>query len=240
MANANRAPLFILRRRDLEDRLKLSRSTIYDKINPGFAPLRRRLPKADSPGQRLGRRLDRRRGRGVGPRPNRVKPQARLSPPMAQRLPNPRLAKTHRSYTVEEVARLFGVHRNTVRHWIKQGLPVCDDRRPTLILGKPLADFLTRRRLANKRPCKPGEMYCVRCRSPQAPALGMADYQPLTATGGNLIGLCSRCEGTMYRRVNIHHLSAARGGLEVRFTQGREHIAESSAPSLNCDSGPGE
>jgi prophage regulatory protein len=28
------APLSILRRRDLEARLKLSRSTIYDKINP--------------------------------------------------------------------------------------------------------------------------------------------------------------------------------------------------------------
>lgn len=28
-------PLNILRRRDLEARLKLSRSTIYDKINPG-------------------------------------------------------------------------------------------------------------------------------------------------------------------------------------------------------------
>ena len=28
------APLIILRRRDLEARLKLSRSTIYDKINP--------------------------------------------------------------------------------------------------------------------------------------------------------------------------------------------------------------
>jgi prophage regulatory protein len=28
------APLSILRRRDLEQRLKLSRSTIYDKINP--------------------------------------------------------------------------------------------------------------------------------------------------------------------------------------------------------------
>lgn len=28
------APLTILRRRDLEARLKLSRSTIYDKINP--------------------------------------------------------------------------------------------------------------------------------------------------------------------------------------------------------------
>lgn len=154
---------------------------------------------------------------------------------MAQRLPNPRLAKIHRSYTVEEVAQLYGVHRNTVRQWIKQGLPICDDRRPVLILGSELAAFLTLKRTRNKRPCKPGEIYCVRCRAPQTPALGMADYEPLTATGGNLIGLCSKCDGMMYRRVNRARLSAVAGILEVRFTRGQERIDESNNPSVNSD-----
>jgi hypothetical protein len=33
-----------------------------------------------------------------------------------------------------EVASLFGVHKNTVREWVKRGLPTNDDRRPMLIL----------------------------------------------------------------------------------------------------------
>jgi len=37
---------------------------------------------------------------------------------MAKRL-NPNLAKIHRNYTVEEVALLFSVHKNTVRSWVK-------------------------------------------------------------------------------------------------------------------------
>ena len=45
---------------------------------------------------------------------------------MGARRPNPKLAKIHRTYTVEEVARLYDVHRNTVRQWIKDGLPSMD------------------------------------------------------------------------------------------------------------------
>ena len=54
---------------------------------------------------------------------------------------NHRLVKTHRTYTVEEIASLFHVHRNTVREWVRRGLPTCDDRRPMLILGAELAAF---------------------------------------------------------------------------------------------------
>lgn len=45
MANANRSALSILRRRDLEDRLRLSRSTIYDKINPASPRFDKSFPK---------------------------------------------------------------------------------------------------------------------------------------------------------------------------------------------------
>ena len=103
---------------------------------------------------------------------------------MSKRLPNPRLAKIHRNYTVEEIATLFGVHRNTVRAWIKRGLPTSDDRHPLLILGRDLAAFLQAQRAKNKRTCQPGEIYCVRCRAPKAPAGAMADYEALSATQG--------------------------------------------------------
>ena len=48
---------------------------------------------------------------------------------MATRHPNYRLAKIHRNYKVEEIAKLFGNHRNTVREWVKGGLPTIDRRR---------------------------------------------------------------------------------------------------------------
>ena len=57
---------------------------------------------------------------------------------MGKRHPNHRRVKIHRSYTVDEIARLFGIHKNTVRQWLKSGLPTIDNRRPTMARGADL------------------------------------------------------------------------------------------------------
>jgi excisionase family DNA binding protein len=143
---------------------------------------------------------------------------------MARRL-NYRLAKIHRTYTVEEAAGLFGVHRNTVRQWVKGGLPTIDERRPTLIHGRDLEAFLRARRRENRRRCSAGEIYCVRCRVPHAPAGGLAEYRPVTATSGNLIGICPSCDCVMYRRVSLAKLDEVRGGLDVPVAQALSHMS---------------
>ena len=154
---------------------------------------------------------------------------------MGKKRPNPRLAKIHRNYAVEEVANLYGVHKNTVRRWIKQGLPIIDDRRPMLILGRDLSDFLQMKRTKNKRTCKPGEIYCVRCREPQTPAGNMVDYQPVNQTQGNLIGICPYCEIMIYRLVSLARLELIRGELDITMPQALQHINESKQPSVNSD-----
>jgi len=154
---------------------------------------------------------------------------------MATRHPNHRLAKIHRNYTVEEITKLFDNHRNTVREWVKRGLPTIDHKRPMLILGRDLAAFLQARRLKNKRKCQPGEIYCVRCRAPRNPAGDMADYQPITTTLGNLIGICPCCESMMYRRVNPAKLEQIRGKLDIALPQALPHLVEISGFSVNSD-----
>ena len=143
---------------------------------------------------------------------------------MKKRRPNPRLVKIHRNYTVEETANLFGVHKNTVRQWIIRGLPRCDDKRPMLILGKDLQKFQIRQRTKNKQTCKPGEIYCVRCRTTKTPAGKMVDYQELNPTQGNLVGMCPTCEAMIYRRVSFKNIDTVKGLLEVQLPKAPQHI----------------
>lgn len=148
--------------------------------------------------------------------------------------PNHQLVKKHRNYSVHEIAFLFGMHKNTVREWIRVGLP-CIEGRPVLILGCDLIAFLRARRAKKRRSCRPGQMYCLRCREPRFPAGGLTDFAPINDKLGNLIGICPVCEGVMHRCVSMSKIEEIRKTMEVSFSQALPHLNEIYDPSLNSD-----
>lgn len=129
--------------------------------------------------------------------------------------PNYRLVKIHRSYTVDEAARRLEVHRQTIREWIKRGLQTCNDRRPTLILGRHLVPFLKTTRQRARRPCAAGELYCVRCRVPRRPRGDAAQLEIRTRSLATLVGTCPQCSAVMYRTLNLAKLNEVRGTVTV-------------------------
>jgi hypothetical protein len=155
---------------------------------------------------------------------------------MGPRHPNHRLVKVHRNYSVEQIARLFSVHKNTVRAWLRLGLQTIDDRRPALVLGRELSRFLQSRRQARKQSCGPGRIYCVACRAPKHPAGGMVDCTATGPQAGSLCGICPDCGRLIFRRVNLAKIDAVRGELEITFRKPAARIGESAVPSVNCDS----
>ena len=156
---------------------------------------------------------------------------------MGGRHPNHRLVKIHRSYTVEEAARVLSVHKNTVRRWVKNGLPTCDNKRPALISGRQLAAFIQACRARNRHTCQPGQAYCVRCRAPKSPAGGMAEYLPVTEKFGNLKARCPNCDSIMNRCVSLAKLGKICGKMEITFPQALRRLGESYQPTVNSDLG---
>jgi len=148
---------------------------------------------------------------------------------------NPNKAKIHRSYTVEEVAELFAVHKNTVRAWLKSGLSVCDDRKPMLILGADLRSFLKEKKAKGKHKCKSWEMYCLRCRKPQTPLGRMVDYVPESDATGRLVGLCPVCEGGLNKYISVSAMEALDAELDVALPRALNHLNKMDNPLLNSD-----
>ncbi|MGA3085898.1 MAG: helix-turn-helix domain-containing protein [Thermodesulfobacteriota bacterium] len=156
---------------------------------------------------------------------------------MGKRHPNHRLVTIHRSYTIEEIAKLLGIHKNTVRHWVKDGLTSIDDKRPMLILGHVLVAFLQARRVKNKQTCKLGELYCVRCRAPKSPDGDIAEYSPITEKFGNLIAICPDCNSLMNRHVSMAQIREFCGKMDIIFPEALRRLIESTKPSVNSDLG---
>lgn len=154
---------------------------------------------------------------------------------MSTRRINPRLIKLHRSYSVEEAARVLGTHKNSIRNWIKNGLPIVDRSRPVLMLGHELRAYLERKRKAAKRPCPPGMLYCLKCRQPRAPAMGMIEATRQNAATGNLSAICETCGSMMHRRTRLDAIATVMPNLDVQIREAGARIGECASPSLNCD-----
>ena len=155
---------------------------------------------------------------------------------MPSRRANPQRVKLHRSYSVPELATLLGVHKNTVRHWQRNGLEPIDASRPWLFQGSVVRAFLALRNASRKRPCKPGTLFCFHCREARPPALGMLDYIAVTATSGNLRAQCAACGGMMHQRIRRADLAAKMPGLHIQIREAPLRISGSPSPSDNCDS----
>lgn len=138
---------------------------------------------------------------------------------MAVRRVNPLSVKMHRSYSVPELATCLGVHKNTVRHWQREGLDPLDVARPLLFQGQTVRAFLSSRNASRKRPCQPGTIYCFRCRESRPPALGMVDYVAITAVSGNLGAICATCGTMRHRRARRAALATIMPGLDVQVAQ---------------------
>src|SRR5690349_23504690 len=130
---------------------------------------------------------------------------------------DPRRIKIHRSYTVEQLARLLGCHKNSVWLWLKQGLePLDDGKRPLMIHGAVARRFLEGKKRAKKRRCRTDELYCLRCREPRVPASREAHCKVSPGQAGLLRAACSECGTAMFKRVAETTLPALRQSLYVQ------------------------
>lgn len=151
-----------------------------------------------------------------------------------RRKPNIGIIRLSLSYTVTEIAELFGCHVNTVRGWIASGLPTIDDNRPYLIHGADLYDFLKVRQISRRRTCASDEMYCFGCRQPRRSKSGSASIVNARRTTITVTGICSTCGTRMNRAASASGNDQVCEAFAIPPT-GHQHLMEQSTPLDNCD-----
>ena len=125
---------------------------------------------------------------------------------MAKRY-NPNKCKINRNYSISEIALLYGVHKSTVKSWLRKGLKRIDNQRPYIILGRELKQFIKDLRTINKRPCELGEIYCMKCRTPRVPEQKSIVFESESSRFGRIRGSCNVCNSSMNRYFRLADLA---------------------------------
>jgi hypothetical protein len=143
---------------------------------------------------------------------------------------NPNLVKINRSYTFEELATVYGIHKNMVATWVKNGLPCLKDMRPFLILGFEAKAYLKNQRTHKKQKCKQNELYCMRCKAPTSPFENFVEYAPWSHTKGCLTGFCSHCNCVVNKIIGAKSLKDYSVIFDLKIPIGANNINDSNNP----------
>jgi hypothetical protein len=156
--------------------------------------------------------------------------------PVAQRKRtyNVRRLKLTWAYSVQDVATLYGLHKNSVLRWLKEGLQPNADGRPYLIRGDELARFLTARQKRRKRKCSITEFYCFKCRAPREAYLRIGDIMIESPTRFRLKSICEVCSTPVNKVQSVRNLQKVLTIFEIQALTG-EHLLECGKRSLKSD-----
>ncbi len=98
------------------------------------------------------------------------------------------------TYSVEDIAELWGITTMTVFRWIAdEGLNRLPNSKKYYVHGSELRKFLERKNGKNKKPCAENEIYCCKCRKPQPPNLQSLKTKNIPNGTIRALGKCSVC-----------------------------------------------
>lgn len=136
------------------------------------------------------------------------------------------------SYDVSEIAKLFGVSKQTVHNWIKAGLPTIDGSYPCLVNGEGLYAWHATKQQDRKSPTPLGKFYCLRCRTAQFPADGSLQITNRNRNFASAKAVCAVCSTKVNRNLALRDCDA------FAIAQRQEHAAGNTlfsdeVPSVN-------
>lgn len=108
---------------------------------------------------------------------------------------NPKGIFKHRSYTIEELAGLLGKNEKTLSRWIDSGLKtIPESRKPILIMGSDLKEFLRNKYSKKKVKMDRNQFYCLHCKKAVYAKRGSIEK-----LSNRKIALCCVCSGKVVR-----------------------------------------
>lgn len=103
------------------------------------------------------------------------------------------------SYKIKEISDDLGISEKTCLRWIEKGLPIVPGgKKPILILGSDIKDFLRKKDSKKKIKLKRSEFYCLTCKAGRNAKRGSIKKLKNRKTA-----VCRVCNGKMSRTIQL-------------------------------------
>jgi hypothetical protein len=145
---------------------------------------------------------------------------------------NTRRISSKMSYSVQEIAELCSLHKNAVLTWVRSGLKTIDQKKPYLINGAVLIEYINNKQKSRKHKCKPNELFCFKCRQPRKPKTDSVSITTRNIHRLKISAKCEVCETKMFKEASVQR----RPELEKTYSvvlQTQEHILGCNNLSVN-------
>lgn len=110
---------------------------------------------------------------------------------------NPQKINMHRSYQVKELAGFLSIDKKTCFRWIDDGLKIVEgSKKPILIMGQDLKEFLSKRKQKRKFKLKRCEFFCLSCKKPTNAKKGSTKIK-----NGKKLAVCRVCSSKISRTI---------------------------------------
>jgi len=123
--------------------------------------------------------------------------------------------KKNYAYSTADICEDFGKSKNTIHNWIKEGLKTVDGKKPFLIHGSDLKEFLAKKQNARKFKYKDDELFCTKCQKPQKAWGNLVDILIKAKNKVGLQALCAVCECKMNKGFKLKNLELIKKTFDV-------------------------
>lgn len=120
---------------------------------------------------------------------------------------NPMAVKSALTYEIAEAAQILNKTPATIRNWIKDGLPVMSSRKPYLLSGEAIREYLRIKYRTAKSQLADDQLYCLSCRSGRIPIENSVHCSLLNPKTALLKGACHHCGATSTRMISRSRIS---------------------------------
>lgn len=120
-------------------------------------------------------------------------------------------------YDIDDICHLYqkyNLHPQTVRQWIKAGLPIIDSGKPALIYGSDLKEFLGKSNQSNKCKTDFEQIFCFKCKEGKSPYRKQVQLEH-TKGFVKAKAHCQGCKSTMYKSYKLDDLSKLKSFFHV-------------------------